>query len=473
MFDASKRESKFDNIYDYLKAYVKVYNQRNDNVKIEMVNYGPSDDYDSYLKAITEINLNNMPDLLLVTGLPYEKIAEKECFTDLYQFIDNDTNMKKDDLFSGPLKAMEYNGGLYWISPEFSVVTFYGRSSIFDNFDNEEIKIEKLFEIWDGFDDNKAVFLAQAYSAADAFEIFLSTGLYKTYIDYKTAACDFDNRRFIGFLELFSTLPNKFPETPLQQSYDVVIAPVLVFENEAMLDYCELFDLYGLVGMNSFSAKDKLAFIGVPWISENTALCHISMPISISASSEHKDEAWQFISSLIYNYERYVGNGVKFPLSKSMLETYMEKRGYYENWELYENGDKSVLPLLTEDYLAPFYSYSGMESNLESSFPPTSSTFLREDYIELLAVIDSAAIPLMTKPHTNPFRISTPEFEFITEEAAVFLMAIKHHKKQLPIYKLGSAHICQSSLNLFENHQEDSKCSPVLFIKTSCTAQWI
>lgn len=111
IYDPSERERGFYNIYDYLN---------------------PTSGYST--KATTAVNPDKMPDMMLVTGLPCERFAEKGYFVDLYRFIGSDTGTvktNKDDLFPGPLNAMEYNGGLYWISPEFSVVTFYGRSSIF------------------------------------------------------------------------------------------------------------------------------------------------------------------------------------------------------------------------------------------------------------------------------------------------------------------------------------------------------
>jgi hypothetical protein len=355
LYDPSEWESGFYNIYDYLKSYVREFNRNSRRINVEIISYGPSDDPSSYLKATTAVNSGSMPDLMLVTGLSCERVADKGYFVDLYEFLedgDRSSVVDKADLFSGPLKAMEYDGGLYWISPEFSLVSFCGLSSVLGNV--EGLTIEGLFDIWNGFDRNKSVFLAYGENRARAFEIFMSTHIYKDYIDYKKKTCNFDDQSFIDLLELFATLPNKFPKTPMLQSHDIVVPEILVSEKEAMLCYKELAMLQSLDIVKSCSTDEEIILIGAPWGSDASALCRLKMPISISSSCKHKEEAWVFLASLLSNRQRYVFQGTVFPLNRKMLEAHIEEF-YSEYWGLYENGEESVLPYLTCEYSPPFF----------------------------------------------------------------------------------------------------------------------
>ena len=58
----------------------------------------------SYLKATTAVNSGSMPDLMLVTGLSCERVADKGYFVDLYEFLedgDRSSVVDKADLFQG------------------------------------------------------------------------------------------------------------------------------------------------------------------------------------------------------------------------------------------------------------------------------------------------------------------------------------------------------------------------------------
>ena len=52
--------------------------------------------------------------------LDFENLGEKGALADLYEFIDADSDISRDDFVQSILKAMEYKGKLYAVSPDFS-----------------------------------------------------------------------------------------------------------------------------------------------------------------------------------------------------------------------------------------------------------------------------------------------------------------------------------------------------------------
>lgn len=101
--------------YNYIKDAAYLFSLDNKTYDIEIIDYGSygGDDYINGLDRLnTDIITGNMPDMLLLNGMPYESYARKGLFVDLYTMIN------KDKLFPGLLSAMETDGRLYFVSPE-------------------------------------------------------------------------------------------------------------------------------------------------------------------------------------------------------------------------------------------------------------------------------------------------------------------------------------------------------------------
>lgn len=60
--------------------------------------------------------------------LDFENLGEKGALADLYEFIDADSDISRDDFVQSILKAMEYKGKLYAVSPDFSLNTIVGKN---------------------------------------------------------------------------------------------------------------------------------------------------------------------------------------------------------------------------------------------------------------------------------------------------------------------------------------------------------
>ena len=67
--------------------------------------------------------------------LDFENLGAKGALVDLYEFIDADEDINRDDFVQSILRTMEYDGKLYAVSPDFSLITIVGKKSLLGQYD--------------------------------------------------------------------------------------------------------------------------------------------------------------------------------------------------------------------------------------------------------------------------------------------------------------------------------------------------
>lgn len=72
------------------------------------------------------------PDILMIGNeTPADTYVTKGIFADMYEFIDSDSELNREDFLPNLLKAAETDGKLYTFSDRFKVFTVLGKTSIF------------------------------------------------------------------------------------------------------------------------------------------------------------------------------------------------------------------------------------------------------------------------------------------------------------------------------------------------------
>lgn len=86
------------------------------------------------------------PDILMIGNeTPADTYVTKGIFADMYEFIDSDSELSREDFLPNLLKASETDGKLYTFSDRFKVFTVLGKTSIFG--DKMGITTEQLRNI--------------------------------------------------------------------------------------------------------------------------------------------------------------------------------------------------------------------------------------------------------------------------------------------------------------------------------------
>lgn len=287
-----------------IRSQIAKFNKQSDKYTIYATSFSESNDTSDWEAALTKFNnellAGNVPDIILLNQqMPVSSYAAKGLFTDLYELLDKDPDLKKEDFMPNVLTALETNGKLYEITPSFSVQTFAAKTSLVGS--DRSITLDRAKEVMAGMGEN-----VQMFNYEMASSDFISNVLtYSDFVDYENGTCNFDTPEFKAFLEYAKTLPKEIDYDKLYNDN-----PNYWMDNEkACRENRALFNNVYFYDFNSYKqTKDgyfgeDITFTGFPvtQASGSGSILNASSEIAISSKSKHKDGAWEFIKYVISN----------------------------------------------------------------------------------------------------------------------------------------------------------------------------
>ncbi len=340
--------------YDLNKAIV-AFNRSNPDYRIrvqEYSQYNTEDDYTAgQTRLTTEIVSGNVPDLLVTSELPVEQYAARGLLEDLYPWIDQDPQLSRDDLVSGVLRALEYDGGLYQAAPSFMVLSMIGDSRIVGD------------EMGWTMADMAALF--QSYPEGNAFRYYSKTDLLNNfcyinlddYIDWDTGNCSFDSPDFIELLQFANT----FPDTIDWENIEYVDEYQLIADGQMPVTMYNMYDFSEYLLYKALYGGD-VTCIGFPTSSGvgNRLYCYSA--VAMSAKCKDKEGAWAFLRTLLS--EDYQKNQYDLPTNRRVMDQKLQEA-------MRTDGDTS---------------YSWVAGDIEVT---VDSVLTQEDVDKLNAVFDS------------------------------------------------------------------------------------
>ena len=302
-----------------LRRRVLDFNRSNSGVRIEVVDYSQYATEDDYSAGVTKLNTEiisgNVPDLFVADELPIEQYGAKGLLCDLYEFIDSDEELSREDFFENILTAMESDGKLYSISPTFGIVSLVGNADVV----GEEMgwTLQELMDVSKAHPE--AQYLLDPYTTKAAMlQTMLALNLGE-YVDWATGECSFNSQDFIDVLNFC----NMFPESYDYNSGTQESTPALVSSGRQLLasysasDF-ESFQMYeamfgGHLAFKGFPTSEGIGNVAVPTGSR----------LSISSTCSDPEAAWSFVRTALleetYPEDRYYYvNG--YPLNKASFE---------------------------------------------------------------------------------------------------------------------------------------------------------
>ncbi|MDE6596144.1 MAG: extracellular solute-binding protein, partial [Oscillospiraceae bacterium] len=170
------------------------FNMENEKYRIVIKKY-MDDDY--VTKLNNDITSGNIPDILITDNdMPFESYAAKGIFADLYEFIDKDDTISREDFLPNLLTAMEIDGKLYRFTDSFKIFTAIGKTSIFGK--ETGVDFKKINEIMESRPEDTEIFAGTTKENILEQTIGLCSD---NFIDYKTGKCDFNSDYFIELLK--------------------------------------------------------------------------------------------------------------------------------------------------------------------------------------------------------------------------------------------------------------------------------
>ena len=293
-----------------LVRWMNQYNAEQTDVQIEVVNYLESyQDLEEALNQIKiEINAGKGPDMIDF-GTLYSPIdASCGMLEDLNTLIQKDSSFHEQEYYSNILEAFEIGDSLYVMLPSFRINSFTTINEQLAGL--EGMDIHQLAEAYNASGEGAILFPGETKKAVFGMICY---GSLENYIDWEEGICNFDSA---GFKEILQ-FANRFPlYLDLAEEYS---AKQIFTEGKALLYPVMLDNVYGIAGIRQLYGETP-TYIGYPFDSGYGTMAAINdIAIGISSTSNHKEEAWTFLKSLLEGeFQDNIKNG--FPLRVSALE---------------------------------------------------------------------------------------------------------------------------------------------------------
>ncbi len=301
--------------YDMKQAILE-FNRSHTDVRINMINY--SGEMDPMGKMSADIAAGNLPDIYDISsgnvgGMSVEQCMAKGMFEDMTPFLSADPELSEEDFIPNILEAMKTDGKLYRICPSFSIMTLMGRAS--DIGEEPGWNFSEMKAYVDEQDEEVRLF--ETTNKSQNLDYFLYGGM-NDFVDWETGKCTFDSPEFKDLLMMCDRGNNDQVEWDQENSI-----PNLMKNNQL------LFIQGGLspedMQMYTYLFEGDISFKGYPNEDRNGTFVNFYSSLAVSSKSAYKDEAWEFLRTLLteeYESEDYQVM-YRLPVRQDVFEEYM------------------------------------------------------------------------------------------------------------------------------------------------------
>ncbi len=385
-----------------VKRQIVEFNKTNELYKIELTSYEDYavNNYDDALKRMNNDMISgNIPDIIVLdNALPVDSYISKGLLADLYQFMDKDETINKDDYLTNIFDAYSVDGKLYELVPSFSINTLVGKSSVVG--DTEGWTMDEFISVVDANPD-KLVYNYEK-TRDDVFMSLISY-CYDSYIDVSTGKCNFNSDEFINVLEFASRFPKEIDwDTLYQDDSYWTEQETRLRDGKAIVSDQYMSNFRSIREMEKATFGEKITFKGYPGAAGNGASINANTSVAITSKAANPDGAWEFIRYFLSDEYQNELEWV-YPIKISALEAQMEAAKERPFW-LNEDGEK--------EYYDNNYWIAGQEIKIGENTD--------EDNQRVLDLIMST---------TNVARYDRDIYKIIEEEAAPYFEGQKTAKE--------------------------------------------
>lgn len=248
----------------------------------------------------------NAPDLLFVNGLPFEAYANRGILENLYEWIDADDSVNRDDFTDNLMKELESaDHNLYRIPQSYSIVTTAGTQAVAGS------RTEWTYKaINDELANNKKILSAFYGEPRESLALTLPLYMIHTLVDYEKAESNFNSDEAISFLRF---LNNVQPHIQIQykaenemdalRNGEIIFAQLMILSPEMFAETDDSFN-------------GELLYLGYPDAAGGSF--YLNLPMSIPTMAEEKYGAWEFMK-MMFSSEYYATRGGWIPLQSGFV----------------------------------------------------------------------------------------------------------------------------------------------------------
>lgn len=335
-----------------LLQWAERYHEEHPDVKIEIVNYLENypDPYEAINQIKIEISAGNGPDMINFGSLYSPLDASCGMMADLYPFMENDESFDKQDYYYNILQAFDAGNSLYVLVPGFGIDSYATVNR--DLIGLDSMNIGQLVDAYNKLDDESILFPGETKRAVFGMICY---GSLENYVDWDKGICSFNGDSFKEILNF----ANQFPSELNWENEDS--AKTVFREGRALLYPVNVDNVFDITGTRMLFGGTP-TYIGYPFDSGYGGMATIAdLAVGISSTSKYKEEAWEFISSLLDS--GFQDNIKGLPVRVSSLE---QRIANAMQAEYKENGEKVVKEVLRFDGEEPDYIYEMSAEDAET-----------------------------------------------------------------------------------------------------------
>lgn len=299
--------------------------------------YNTDDDYTAGIQKLnTEMLSGKLPDMIDINtySMPIEQYAAKGFLTDLYELIDADADLSREDFVQPVLKALESaDGKLYQLPQTFAVDTAIALDKVVGEYDTWNLAAVKdaMTKLQDG-----ATVFDVYRTKSDILSTCISRNI-DAFVDWENGAAHFDSDEFKALLEFANSFPDTYDwENADEEDQDSAQNRMNAGKQLMSSFYVSSLEdiLYQLTGYNG-----KVKFVGYP--SEDGTSNHafqIDGAIAISSTCADKTAAWNFMKQFLNEEYQSSYNIWSFAINQAAFDAKL-KEMMTEEYQTDDNGN--------------------------------------------------------------------------------------------------------------------------------------
>ena len=262
------------------------FNKSQDEAVIVLKIFDPAENDVETVHALLQLAGDNKndscPDILDLTGMPYEALAAAGMLEDLYPLLDADGDLSRSSFVPQTLSAMEVSGKLYGTSSGFTLGTVVGPARLLGNMKSWTLR--DFNNITSTMGEGTYAFGAVDTQSNVLYDL-LGIQLHR-FVNWENLTCSFDNADFASLLDFIRKLPADYLDTvdaeQIQKNIQLFLRTTLYAAEDLQA-----------AGSNYASP----VYVGLPVIEGGGNVLNLQKGFAIASSCADKEAAWQFIRS--------------------------------------------------------------------------------------------------------------------------------------------------------------------------------
>lgn len=332
-----------------IEEQAKKFRKSNGKYNLDVNVYMDDEDYyaeSAFNRLSLDIISGNIPDVIIAPPEKAHILQKNGYFTDIVPLMESYDGIKQSDLLDNVLESVSENGEIPLIYSSFTLETATAKTSIVGNITNWSFE-EMSSAFAELPQDDNHDFL---YNLLDdgTFRRYVTLKMFSGCVDGNT--CDFSKvvPYVMDFISSAKTVGARYKTLKLPENFDNML-----YDNRAIVNF---FEINGINSSYTISAYmpfygEEFTFVGMPSLNGSGAYTRVSYMYGITETSENKEGAWEFVSSLFetgsLTQKSLEHKGI--PVTKTAVENLFDMGSYMNN-----------------SIRAP-YSYPGSDEKLEIS----------------------------------------------------------------------------------------------------------